>query len=69
MRAKRWKSSLVLVIYRADFDRFSAVMPAKAGIQEDSAQALGYDSRIPGEQRETRNDVSFVSFNFIAMKS
>ncbi len=36
-------------------------MPAKAGIQEDSVVASGYDSWIPGLAVLARNDVTIVS--------
>jgi hypothetical protein len=35
------------MLYRTDFARFN-VMPAKAGIQENSAVASDYGSWIPG---------------------
>ena len=46
------------MVCHTDVEGFRSVMPAKAGIQGDSARASGYTSWIPGLALLARNDAS-----------
>jgi hypothetical protein len=48
------------VVCHTDVEGIRSVMPAKAGIQGDSALASGYTSWIPGLALLARNDVLAV---------
>ena len=48
------------MVCHTDVEGFRSVMPAKAGIQGDSALASGYTSWIPGLALLARNDVPVV---------
>jgi len=48
------------MVCHIDVEGFRSVMPAKAGIQGDSALASGYTSWIPGLALLARNDVPAV---------